>query len=77
VEEAQPDPIPGLEFEVPVTTIVLQLVVVLRLLEPLPHLADELITLHELLVNGRQVGLARCVGTQGWWFSAIDNLEWS
>jgi hypothetical protein len=39
-----------------VIAIVLQLVVVLRLLEPLPHLADELVALHELLVDGRQTG---------------------
>jgi hypothetical protein len=51
--EAQPDRIPGMAFRFPVTTIVLQLIVVLHLLEPLPHLADELVVLHELLVNGQ------------------------
>jgi hypothetical protein len=30
--------------------------VVLRLLKPLPHLADELVALYELLVDGRQTG---------------------
>jgi hypothetical protein len=36
--------------------------VVLRVLEPLLHLANELVALHELLVNDRQAGLALRVG---------------
>jgi hypothetical protein len=49
VEESQPYPIPEMEFKFPVIAIVLQLVMILRLLEPLPDLAYELVALHELL----------------------------
>jgi hypothetical protein len=52
MKKAQPDLMPGIEFKLPMIAIVLQLVIVLRLFEPLPHLANELVALHELLVHG-------------------------
>jgi hypothetical protein len=75
MKKAQPDLMPGIEFKLPMIAIVLQLVMVLRLFEPLPHLANELVALHELLVHGQEASFARHVGAQGRWFPAINHLE--
>jgi hypothetical protein len=57
--------------------VVLKLVVVLRLLEPLSHLEDELIALYQLMVHRQQARLTGCVSAQGWWLATVDHLEWS
>jgi hypothetical protein len=77
MKKVQPNPILMIEFKLLVIAIVLQLVMVMHLFESLPHLANELVTFHELRVHDRQAGFTRCVGAQGRWFSIINHLEWS
>jgi hypothetical protein len=53
VQQPEPNPITGVELELPMIVVVLKLVVVLCLLEPLAHLEDELVALYQLMMHHR------------------------
>jgi hypothetical protein len=75
VQEAQPNPLFHLEQEISMPAIVEHLIMMLCLLQPIPHFRKELILIHHLVVNYQQSGLSQRVGAHRWWVTTIYHFE--
>jgi hypothetical protein len=62
MQEAQPDPIADLKFDVAMLAVVVQLVVLLRLLQPVANFHQELVSGGQLLMHGRKARFPLCIG---------------
>jgi hypothetical protein len=75
MQEAQPDPIADLKLDVAMLAVVVQLVVLLRLLQPVANFRQELISGGQLLMHGRKARFPLCIGPNRRGVAAIDHLE--
>jgi hypothetical protein len=75
LEQMDPDSITHLEFHSVMLDVIGIFVMLPRLLEPIPDVAEELITVHELLVHDRYSSRTWCVLRNCWWISAVDDAK--